>query len=81
MSHASHRKAVRDASRPLAHRASHARSCANHVAARLGIDRGRLLALVRSRTGVDLNAPDDAEALMRAFVAMEALESVDSGAE
>lgn len=73
MSHSSHRKAVRNVSLPLSHRASHARSCANHVAARLGVKRDFLLDRVVERTGVDLrNVIDEAE-LMRAFEVMEAM--------
>lgn len=73
MSFSSHRKAVLDESRPLSHRASHARSCALHVANKLGIRRDAVLHEVAARTGVDLNQPSDAEQLLKAFALLEAL--------
>lgn len=73
MSHASHRKAVRDPTRPFMHRASHARSCVNHVAARLGMSRDDVIDLVMARTDIDLRMPADEEALLKAFETLEAM--------
>ncbi len=73
MSFSSHRKAVFDDSRPLSHRASHARSCALHVANKLGIRREAVLLEVAAQTGVDLNQPSDADQLLKAFALLEAL--------
>jgi len=73
MSHSSSRKAVLDSSRSLAHRASHARSCANHVAARLGLSREQLIAHITELTGIDLNLPASEQELLRAFEHMESL--------
>jgi len=77
MSHSSHRKAARDATRPIDHRASHARSCALHVANRLGIKRDKLIEIVRERTGSDLHNPSDANELLLALDFMEAMQSSD----
>ena len=77
MSHASHGKAVRNASLPLAHRMSHARSCVNHVAARLGVEREFLLNEVLRITGVDLRILANETEMMRAFEAMEKLSVAD----
>lgn len=57
MSHSSSKRKVLDIEAPLAHRASHARSCANHVANRLGITRSELLMKVESDTGASLISP------------------------
>lgn len=73
MSHSSSRKAVLDSSRPLPHRASHARSCANHVAACLGLSREQLIAHIFELTGVNLDHPASEQELLRAFEHMESL--------
>ena len=74
MSHNSSRNKVLDDSRPLEHRASHARSCAIYIARRIGRSRDDVLAIVRDRTGVDLTKPGSADELLRGFEAMEALQ-------
>lgn len=73
MSHSSSRRKVLDKTDPLAHRASHARSCANHVANRLGITRCELLTKIEQDTGASLMSPLTEEALMKAFHYMENL--------
>ncbi len=73
MSHSSSRAKVLDTARPLAHRASHARSCANHVANRLGITRNELLLKVEKDSGSSLVSPLTEEELMNAFNYMESL--------
>lgn len=73
MSHSSARKKVLDAAIPLAHRASHARSCANHVANRLGITRRELLMKVEKDSGSNLASPLTEEELINAFNYMEGL--------
>jgi hypothetical protein len=77
MSHSSHRKAVRDASLPLAYRMSHARSCANHVAARLGVERDVILEVVMRIAAVDLRFHASEDDLMRAFDDKEKLSASD----
>ena len=67
MSFSSHRHAVFDETLALEHRASHARSCALHVANKLGLKRGDVLREVASRAGVDLERPEGADQLLRAF--------------
>ena len=76
MSHNSSRKGARDVAKPLAHRASHVRSCVNHVAARIGSTREILMAHVLGEMGINLNAPEFEEELMRAFVYLEGLENL-----
>ncbi|MOA38868.1 hypothetical protein D3C78_1605970 [compost metagenome] len=73
MSHSSSRTRVLDTARPLAHRASHARSCANHVANRLGITHSELLIKVEEDSGASLVSPQTEEELMKAFYYMENL--------
>jgi hypothetical protein len=66
---------VADATLPLEHRASHARSCALHVANKLAVKRGAVLEHVKQRTGVDLDMPCSDETLAVAFASIEALRS------
>lgn len=73
MSHSSSRKRVLEATKPLAHRASHARSCANAVANRLGMSRHALLSKVEQETGASLVSPHNEEELLKAFYYMENL--------
>lgn len=73
MSHSSSRRKVLDAEGLLAHRASHARSCANHVANRLGITRSELLMKVEKGTGASLISPLTEDELLKAFHYMENL--------
>ncbi|QCR38097.1 hypothetical protein C1N62_18365 (plasmid) [Nissabacter sp. SGAir0207] len=74
MSHSSSRKRVLDPTRPLAHRASHARSCVNHVANRLGITRYELMKKVEEEIGINLESPPESEEkLLKAFHYMENL--------
>jgi hypothetical protein len=73
MSHGTHRKAVLNDTLPLEHRASHARSCAIHVANRLGIRREEAIKMVESITTVSLHAPENAAALIIAFNCLESL--------
>lgn len=73
MSHSSSRRKVLDIESLLVHRASHARSCANHVANRLGITRSELLMKVEKETGASLISPLTEDELMKAFHYMENL--------
>jgi hypothetical protein len=73
MSFSSNRKAVLDASLPLEHRASHARSCALHVANKLGVPRSVVLVEVANRTGVDLGGAVGVSELLKALALLEEL--------
>ena len=73
MSFSSHRRALQDDTLSLEHRASHVRSCALHVANKLGVKREVVIESVTQRTGVNLHTPNDAEALLTAFKFLEAL--------
>ncbi len=75
MSYSVHRRKVADATVPLEHRASHARSCALHVANKLAVERSAILEHVKRQTGVDLDMPGSYEALAVAFASIEALRS------
>ena len=55
MSFDSHRRKVLDESIPLSHRASHLRSCLNHVANKLNMSQENLLDKITVDIGVDLN--------------------------
>lgn len=73
MSFSSNRRKLLDETEPLEHRASHARSCALHVANKLGLKREAVIELVAQRTGVRLDQPGSAAALLKAFEELEAL--------
>jgi hypothetical protein len=75
MSYSVHRRKAADATVPLERRASHARSCALHVANKLAVKRGAVLEHVKQLTGVDLDMPGSDEALAVAFASIEALRS------
>ena len=78
MSFNSHRRKLLDETEPLEHRASHARSCALHVANKLGLEREVVIELIASQTGVSLHNPESATHLIAAF---EALERIRAQAE
>jgi hypothetical protein len=73
MSFNSHRRKLLDESEPIEHRASHARSCALHVANALGLTRESVIELVAKESGVDLHRPGSVAELMSAFATLEAL--------
>ena len=73
MSFDSHRRKVLDESIPLSHRASHLRSCLNHVANKLNISQEDLLDKITVDIGVDLNTIEsDTDVLL----GLEILESL-----
>jgi hypothetical protein len=73
MSFSSHRRKFLDETEPLEHRASHARSCALHVANKLGLKREAVIELVAQQTGVSLHQPGSEASLLMAFEALEVL--------
>jgi hypothetical protein len=73
MSFSSNRRKLLDETEPLEHRASHARSCALHVANKLGLKREAVIELVAQQTGVNLDQPGSVGNLLKAFEALEAL--------
>ena len=73
MSFDSHRRKVLDENIPLSHRASHLRSCLNHVANKLNMSRENLLDKITVDIGVDLNTIEsDTDVLL----GLEILESL-----
>ena len=82
MSFNSHRRKLLDETEPLKHRASHARSCALHVANKLGLAREVVIELIASQTGISLHNPESAAHLIAAFEALERirLQAVQSNA-
>lgn len=68
MSHSSSRKKVLDSEGLLVHRASHARSCTNHVANRLGITRNELLMKIEQDSGASLVSSLTEDELMKALI-------------
>ncbi len=73
MSFDSHRRKVLDENIPLSHRASHLRSCLNHVANKLNISQEDLLDKITVDIGVDLNTIEsDTDVLL----GLEILESL-----
>lgn len=75
MSYSSNRRLVNDESLPLAHRASHARSCALHVANKLGVNREAIIDLVAQQSGVSLHKPQSSSELLAGLKALEAIRS------
>lgn len=73
MSFNSHRRALHDTSLPLEYRASHARSCALHVANKLGVKREAVIEIIKQKTGINLHAFNSEENLLKAFTFLEAL--------
>jgi hypothetical protein len=73
MSYSVHRRSLTDVAIPIEQRASHARSCALHVAQKLGVKRSVVIAHVAARTGVDLDNLEDDDSLARAFTCIDAL--------
>ena len=80
MSFNSHQRKVRDERLPLPHRASHARSCALHLANRLGVTREEVIQRIQKRSGVDLLQPEGIAPLLLAFdVLLQLRAEADSG--
>jgi hypothetical protein len=73
MSYSSSRARAVDAARPLAQRASHARSCASAVAEKFRVHRSDVVRKVREATGIDLTAPSTATEIEAAIVCLDAL--------
>jgi hypothetical protein len=63
MSFNSYRKKLLNELEPQEHRASQARSCALHVANKLGVKREVVIALVAERSGVNFHHPESVESL------------------
>ena len=79
MAYSAHRRDALDASLPIAHRASHARSCANHVASRCKVHRDVIIERVRELTGVDLQAITSADDFEPVIAALERLRTNAAG--
>jgi hypothetical protein len=73
MSFNSHRCKVLDESIPLSHRASHLRSCLNHVANKLNMSRENLLDKITVDIGVDLNTIESDTDLLLGLEILESL--------
>ena len=73
MSFDSHRRKVLDESIPLSHRASHLRSCLNHVANKLNISQENLLDKITVDIGVDLNTIESDTDLLLGLEILESL--------
>ena len=73
MSFDSHRRKVLDENIPLSHRASHLRSCLNHVANKLNMSREDLLDKITVGIGVDLNTIESDTDVLLGFEILESL--------
>lgn len=73
MSFSWHRRAVLDEALPPEYRASHARSCALHVANKLRVRREVVISAVVQGAGVDLNGPVQSSSLAKVLAYLEAL--------
>jgi hypothetical protein len=73
MAYTAHRRIARDDCESFVRRASSARSCALHVAEKLGVPRSIIIRIVAERTGTDLMRPESAEAILAAIEYLELL--------
>jgi hypothetical protein len=73
MSFNSHKRKLLDETESLAHRASHARSCALHVANKLGLGREAIIERVAQESGVSLHNPGSVAQLLSAFWTLESI--------
>lgn len=73
MSFSSHRKKALDENQPIAHRASHARSCAVCVCEKYRVPRSKVLEEIQKITGVNLNDVTSHNEIVNAMEAMEGL--------
>lgn len=73
MSFSSNRKAALDAALPIAQRASHARSCALHVAQKFRVSREDVITRVTQMSGISLHHLAGGEELAIAVDALERL--------
>jgi hypothetical protein len=73
MSYNTHKRFALDATKPLPHRVSHARSCTVHVASQLHIPRAEIIQRVKSLSGVDLMDVSSGEDLLRALACLDGL--------
>ena len=73
MSFSSHKRQVMNEQILLSHRASHARSCVNHVANQLGKTRKDILLAVQMQTGIDMEQIACEADLLLAWAALEAM--------
>lgn len=79
MSYSAHRRDALNAHQTLAFRASHARSCAVHVAQKFGVLRSKVLAQVLRESGVDLENVESGEAIERALACLDRLRLEGAG--
>jgi hypothetical protein len=73
MSFNSSKRKLLDETEPLAHRASHARSCALYVANKLGVEREAIIERVARESGVSLHNPGSVAQLLAAFGTLESI--------
>ena len=73
MSFNSHKRKVLDENIPLSHRASHLRSCLNHVANKLNMSQENLLDKITVDIGVDLNTIESDTDLLLGLEILESL--------
>lgn len=71
MSYSAHRRDALDPEKPLAHRASHARSCTVHVSEKFRVHRDLVLDRVLQECGVDLRSVQNPEDLQNAMETLE----------
>jgi hypothetical protein len=71
MSYSAHRRDALDPGQPVAHRASHARSCAVHVSQKFQVHRDVVLDRILQLCGVDLRLVPAGEDLVRAMETLE----------
>jgi hypothetical protein len=75
ISYSSNRRDALDASLPIGHRASHARSCAVLVAEKYRVKRSAVIDLVKERCGVDLTAVVSDEEIAHAVEILDDLKA------
>lgn len=78
MSYNIHKRFALDVTKPLPHRASHARSCAVHVSEKLHVHRDEIFQRVKQASGVDLEAVSSGDQLPLALASLDELRSPGS---
>jgi hypothetical protein len=63
MSFSGHKRRAQREDLPLSHRASSARSCAVLVSEKFGIHRSELIAIVKEKTGIDMQNMSDSSSI------------------
>lgn len=80
MSYSTNRRDALDPTLPIAHRMSHARSCAMLMSQKFRVPRSAIIDLVRQSCGVDLASPASKTGIVEAIGALDRIKAEGVGA-